>query len=214
MHAATVALDAAPAGSLVEPAGVLADASFLADLRTQLLRFANLQLNDAGAAEDAVQEAMTGALRNAGSFDGRAAYKTWVFAILRHKIADSLRSRYRAAASEDGDPAGFDEDNGYASDCFNDTGHWEKAHRPADWGDPQEALRQAQFWRVFELCLDALPGAQARVFMMREIIELDTSEVCAAVGITVTNLNVMLYRARLRLRECLEGRWFGKEARA
>lgn len=72
-------------------------------------------------------------------------------------------------------------------------------------------MRERQFWRVFETCLDQLPGKQARVFMMREFIELDSDEICASVGISVSNLNVMLHRARLRLRECLEMRWFVEE---
>jgi DNA-directed RNA polymerase specialized sigma24 family protein len=69
-------------------------------------------------------------------------------------------------------------------------------------------MQDKQFWRVFEACLANLPGQQARLFMMREFIELESHEVYAATGITVSNLNVTLYRARLRLRECLESRWF------
>lgn len=69
-------------------------------------------------------------------------------------------------------------------------------------------MYDAQFWRVFEACLDRLPAAQARVFMMREFLELETPEICAVANITVSNLNVMLHRARLRLRECLENHWF------
>lgn len=61
---------------------------------------------------------------------------------------------------------------------------------------------------MFELCLEGLPGQQAKVFMMREYVGLDSREICGEVGITSTNLNVMLHRARLRLRECLEDRWF------
>ena len=60
------------------------------------------------------------------------------------------------------------------------------------------------------MCLENLPGNQGRVFMMREFIELDSNEICATIGITVSNLNVMLHRARLRLRECMEDRWFVK----
>jgi len=44
--------------------------------------------------------------------------------------------------------------------------------------------------------------------MMREFVELESDEICAVVGVSVSNLNVMLYRARVRLRECLENRWF------
>ena len=50
----------------------------------------------------------------------------------------------------------------------------------------------------------------ARVFVMREVMELSTEEICKELGITATNCWVMLHRTRLSLRECLESKWFGK----
>ncbi|MES2295485.1 MAG: RNA polymerase factor sigma-70 [Pseudomonadota bacterium] len=189
-------------------ASPLTDTEFLTNLRRQMLKFATLQLSDSHLAEDTVQEAMIGALKNAGSFGGRAVLKTWVFAILKNKIADVLRQKQRTVNAssllrED------EEEEDFAA-LFNARGFWQADERPAAWANPEESLRQGQFWRVFETCLENLPGNQARVFMMREFIELDSHEICATVGITVSNLNVMLHRTRLRLRECLENRWFVK----
>lgn len=188
---------------------LLTDTEFLGGLRGQMLKFARLQLSDKHLAEDAVQEAFIGALKSAGSFGGRAALKTWVFAILKNKIADILRQKHRLAevSSVLHDR---EEDEDFA-ELFDQKGFWQADQRPAAWPDPEQAMRESQFWRVFETCLDQLPGKQARVFMMREFIELDSDEICASVGITVSNLNVMLHRARLRLRECLETRWFVEE---
>lgn len=186
--------------------GALHDESFLAALRRQMLRFAALQLSDAQLAEDAVQEALVGALRNADSFSGRAALKTWVFSILKHKIADLLRQRMRLVDASS--LLHEDEEGEDFAVLFDRSGHWHADERPAAWGNPHESLRESQFWQVFEACLDHLPGRQARVFMMREFVELESDEICATVGVSVSNLNVMLYRARVRLRECLENRWF------
>lgn len=185
---------------------LLSDDAFLSDLRRQMLRFATMQLSDAHLAEDAVQEALIGALKNASSFGRRSALKTWVFAILKNKIADTLRRKQRLVDASS--LLREDEEEEDFSALFDAKGHWHMDDRPATWGSPELTLREGQFWKVFEACLDNLPGNQARVFMMREFIELDTSEICATVGVTVTNLNVMLHRARLRLRECLEDRWF------
>ncbi|MCC6208572.1 MAG: RNA polymerase factor sigma-70 [Gammaproteobacteria bacterium] len=199
---------AAPPALSVSPlVSSLVDADFLEDLRRQMVKFATLQLRDAQAAEDAVQDALIGALKNAGSFDGRAALKTWIFAILRNKIADVLRHRHRmvdasSRTHQDG-AANFDE-------LFDANGSWHTGRRPGKWTDPEASLDDEQFWRVFEACLEDLPGDQARVFMLREYIELDTAEICATLGITRANMNVMLYRSRLRLRECLERRWFAR----
>jgi len=189
-----------------ENSSLLADTKFLESLRQQMLKFATLQLSDAHLAEDAVQEALIGALKNAKSFGGRAALKTWVFAILKNKIADILRQKQRLVNASSLMREG-EEDEDFSA-LFDSKGFWQADERPATWANPEESLREGQFWRVFEACLENLPGNQARVFMMREFVELDSHEICATVGITVSNLNVMLHRARLRLRECLENQWF------
>lgn len=191
---------------VTDAASRLTDDAFLNDLRQQMIKFAILQLRDKDMAEDAVQEALIGALKNVKSFDGRAALKTWVFAILKNKIIDVLRKKKRLINVSD-----LQHEDGEDRDIlslFDQKGMWRLDERPADWGDPEDALRGKDFWRVFEACLEGLPPRHARVFMMREFIELETDEICAAVEITVTNLNVMLHRARLRLRECLENKWY------
>lgn len=189
---------------------LITDEAYLQEIRQQMLKFATLQLGDANHAEDAVQEALIGAFNNVRSFAGRAAFKTWIFAILKNKIADILRKKKRL--NETGLFAYAEEDQTILNDLFNPKGFWHKDERPATWGNPEADMEDHHFWRVFDGCLNHLPGHQARVFMMREFIELDSKEICATVGITETNLNVVLYRARLRLRECLENHWFVKGA--
>jgi RNA polymerase sigma-70 factor (ECF subfamily) len=99
------------------------------------------------------------------------------------------------------------------SDSFRSNGHWQPNSRPATWMNPQESLDQTQFWAVFELCLDDLPAKQGRAFMMREFVEMSTEEICQEMDITLTNLNVILHRARMRLRECLNIKWFEAETK-
>ena len=198
---------AATGGGLHNDPATLTDPVVLQDLRAQMLKFATLQLSDAHLAEDAVQEALIGALANARSFGGRAALKTWVFAILKNKIADVLRQRHRLIEVS----RLLDRDaSGDVDELFDDAGSWRPDERPAPWGDPESALKDHQFWQIFETCLEHLPGQQARVFMMREFIQMESEEVCTTAGISMSNLNVILHRARLRLRECLENNWFLK----
>lgn len=184
----------------------LADAAFLDEIRRQMIRFATLQLGDEHLAEDAVQEALIGALKNADSFGGRAALKTWVFAILKNKIADTLRQKQKLVYA--GSLLGEEDDEQDLSELFDRKGYWQADERPVAWGNPEASLREGQFWRVFETCLDGLPPKLARVFMMREFVELDADEICAELDLTVSNLHVMLHRSRLRLRECIENRWY------
>lgn len=183
------------------------DDAFLAGLRSDMLRFAQLQLRDAAAAEDAVQEALVGALSNAKGFADRAQVKTWVFTILRNKIVDHIRlqSRTTNVSSLSPEEASLDE----AFDTlFKTSAHWTPQARPRDWGNPEAALHQQDFWHVFEACLTHLPDNTARVFMMREFLDFETPEVCKELGITVSNCNVILHRARNALRRCLERGWF------
>lgn len=198
-----------PTGSQnVASQGQEVDPVELSALRGKMLKFASLQLGDPQLAEDAVQEALLGAFKNTAAYAGKASLKTWVFAILKNKITDILRLRQRQRLVSIHQPTGDSDEEADLSELFNGRGMWESDERPATWGNPTETLHDKQFWTVFELCLERLPGQQAKVFMMREYVGLDAREVCSEVGITSTNLNVMLHRARLRLRECLEDRWF------
>src|SRR6218665_2008660 len=120
----------------------------LAAIRPDMLRFARLQLRDAAAAEDAVQEALLAALANAQQFAGRAEAKTWVFGILRHKIVDIIRQQSRStnvSSFSDGEES---LDDTFES-LFRENAHWTPASRPRDWGRPQGAPRPPQFLGAF-----------------------------------------------------------------
>ena len=184
------------------------DSNELSALRRSMHRFATLQLGDEQWAEDAVQEALIGAFKNQAAYAGKASLKTWVFAILKHKIADVLRSRQRIDSVNF--VVGKEDEEADLLELFDHNGMWDADERPASWGSPTSALEDKQFWRVFEVCLDGLPAQQGRAFLMREYVGLEPSEVCAELDISTSNLHVMLHRARLRLRECLENRWFSR----
>jgi RNA polymerase sigma-70 factor (TIGR02943 family) len=174
-------------------------------LRPQLLRFARTQLRNDAWAEDAVSETLVAALEKPQSFAGQSQLKTWLVGILKHKVVDQLRRHTREATvltGEDGEDL--------LETLFDGSGHWNEA--PADWADPQTALSQRQFFEVLEACVENLPATQARVFMMREWLELDSPEICKELAISSTNLWVLLHRARLRLRECLQVKWFAAPA--
>ena len=188
-------------------ASIRIDAQFLGDIRRDMIKFAQLQLRDTAQAEDVVQEALLAVLNKPQGFAGRSAVKTWVFGILKNKIVDLIRLQVRttnisalSAAEESMDQA-FDS-------LFKTNAHWQPGARPSDWGNPEDTLRQQQFWDVFDACLKHLPENTARVFMMREFLEFETAEVCRELNLTTTNCNVILHRARNGLRRCLEGNWF------
>ncbi|WP_087089256.1 RNA polymerase factor sigma-70 [Acinetobacter pittii] len=183
--------------------------AFLQDLRQQMIKFAFLQLSSLPQAEDVVQEALTSAFQNLDSFKGRAAFKTWVFAILKNKIIDVIRQKSRLVAMSE---LFKDEESELSIDAlFDASGHWHKYEAPQAWQSPEEMMEQADFWIIFEACLGHLPAKYAQVFMMREVIELSSNEICSKLELSISNFNVLMYRSRTRLRECLENKWLLKE---
>ena len=171
-------------------------------LRPYLLRYASLQLRNPDAAEDAVQETLLAALSAQASFEGRANLRTWVTGILKHKIVDAIRRASREGPLEGGDAESAAEFDA----LFNERGHWQE--HPSPWEDPDGALQQKQFLAALEACLKGMPARTSQVFLMREHLGQETVEICKELGLTATHCWVLLYRARMALRECLEKTWF------
>jgi RNA polymerase sigma-70 factor (ECF subfamily) len=179
-------------------------------LRPYLMRYASLTLRNRDAAEDAVQEALLAALSAEGRFEGRSNLRTWLTGILKHKCVDAVRRASREAplAGEDAETAGEDFEA-----LFDGKEHWRE--HPQRWEDPRPedpggALHQKQFLQTLEACVGGLPARTARVFMLREHAGLDTAEICRELGITSSHCWVLLYRARMALRLCLEKNWFAR----
>ena len=185
------------------------DASEIERHRTYLLRYASLQLRDAGAAEDAVQDTLIAALEGRDRFSGKSSLKTWLTGILKHKIIDHLRRQSREQPLIAGDTGGDHSEAEAVDALFLEDGHWRQP--PSNWGDPDKALENKAFMAVFEQCAKNLPAKTARAFMMREVMDLSTEDICKELEVSTTNCWVILHRARLSLRECLEMKWFGKQ---
>lgn len=178
-------------------------------IRPQLVRFAQLQLRNEALAEDAVQDALMAVLEKPDGFRGQSSLRTYITGILKFKIIDNLRL---ASRERQVDTAHDQSEDDAIDALFVADGH--TRDMPRQWGDPDRTLEQKDFFRVLEVCLDKLPAQAARVFMMREWLELETDEICKELAISASNLWVILYRARLRLRECLDLNWFGNRPAA
>jgi RNA polymerase sigma-70 factor (ECF subfamily) len=178
--------------------------------RPYLLRYALAQLRDAQLAEEAVQECLVAALESLGTFGGKSSLRTWLTSILRFKVIDLQRRAVSERANVPFDEGTEAEDDGWLDDLFDATGHWREP--PQAWSNPEAALEQRRFWEAFEKCLDRLPAAGSRVFFKREVLGEDTDAICKDERITPSNCWVILHRARIMLRACLEKNWFGKEA--
>ncbi len=171
-----------------------------------LYRFALFRVGDDGLAEDLVQESLCSALESKDRFSGKSAEKTWLIGILKHKIADHFRevSRQTPVIESSELPYGDDE-------FFDEKGRWKVL--PEKWKDsPEDVFEKREFWKIFHHCLDGLSSNIRQVFTLKELDDEKSGDICKILGISSTNLWVMLHRARIGLRRCLELNWF-KETR-
>ena len=179
-------------------------ARWLQEYGDTLFRYALQRLHNTAHAEDVVQETLLAALQARGSYSGRASEKTWLTGILKHKVIDFIRKQIRESTVDDIQALSDATENSGMDKLFDAHGHW--IHPPQDWGNPDKALRNQQFIKFFEYCLERLKPVHAQIFSLKELVGQSTDEICNELGITATNCSVMLYRARMGLRRCLEVR--------
>ena len=160
---------------------------------SQILRAARGAGLDPQQAEDVTQATFTTFIEAASRFEGRSSVRTWLFGILYKKIAEARRARQRDRQMDEIDEA-FER-------RFDASGNWSTPPQPMD-----TALHQKEVKTEIFACLDAAPPRQTLAFILTEVEELSTEDICSVLGITRTNLGVMLHRIRNRVRDCLESK--------
>lgn len=171
------------------------------DFGDMLYRYALPRVSDSGIAKDLVQETFLAAWRNIDNYKGEASEKNWLFTILKNKIIDF----YRKASTRLTDNV----DTAESKDLFDETGHWQNTAAPNDWGiDYNTAIESKEFYNILEKCKDKLKTIQNAVFSMKYLDGVESDEICKELNITPSNYWVLLHRAKLQLRGCLEKNWF------
>lgn len=177
-----------------------------------LYRYAMTRVRDPELAEELVQETYLAALKAKEGFNGQSSERTWYVGIMKHKIIDHYRRSVRERPLTDietDDERGIDQ---FFTEASN-LAHW--VTKPRTWApSPSSPEEQKELWAVFEQCLEGLPPRTAAAFTMRELDDSSGDEICKALGISSANFWVMLHRARLKLRQCLEANWFCADLRA
>jgi RNA polymerase sigma-70 factor (ECF subfamily) len=168
-----------------------------------------LRLRDSARAQDAVQETFLAALRSRSPYAGKSAERAWLVGILKHKIYDHFRKVSRETSFTDLKFYEDDEDSQFVG-AGPHRNAWVPELAPGDWPAPGEDFDRAEFWTTLRRCASRLPGNVSRAFLLRELDGLRTKEIAALLDVTENNLWVMLHRARMALRRCLEKHWFGK----
>jgi RNA polymerase sigma-70 factor (TIGR02943 family) len=169
-----------------------------------LYRYALTRVRKEEIAEDLVQETLLVAVRTQERFAGRSSERSWLVGILKNKICDHFRKLGRETNFTDLEF--FSDEH---SDKFDGESYWIHERGPADWKpEGEEAMKRTEFWQTLQSCLGKMPERVAQVFMMREMDDVPSKEICETLGISEANLWVMLHRARMALRQCLEMNFF------
>ena len=175
-----------------------------------LFKYALMRLRDAAKAEDAVQETFLAALKGGKTFAGRSAEKSWLVGILKNKVCDHYRKASRETSFTDMEFYSDEESGRFIPDGMLKDG-WIHELGPQEWSSPGASLDSEVFWKTFHDCSTKLPKNVAAVFNLREVDGVESKEICALLNISENNLWVMLHRARMALRHCLETNWFVKQ---
>jgi RNA polymerase sigma-70 factor (ECF subfamily) len=166
-----------------------------------LYNYAVTRVNNNDTAKDLVQETFFAGLKSAKNFEGKAAERTWLVAILKRKIIDYYRkinskkgkAEVRMNFYENGD----------------NEGNWLEERVPQTWSnDADKYIESDELKSAIDSCIDHLPEKYAMVFRMKTIQEFETEEICKELNITASNLWVIIHRARTQLRKCMEDNWF------
>lgn len=175
---------------------------WIANYGDLLFNYASSRVRTAEIAEDIVQETFISALRTMKNFRGESTEKTWLFAILKRKIIDHYR---KSSTTKEINESRFD--SPFQQSGFFE-GHWNTDKAPSEWSFTAEGnLHQAEFQEIMEYCLSFLPDKWKAIFVMKVMEELDSAEICKEMECSSSNLWVILHRARLKLRECIETNW-------
>ncbi len=168
-----------------------------------LFSYARWKVADEESAQDLVQETFLSALKSLSTFRGESQEKTWLFSILKHKISDHYRKLYARAPHES-----LEKGEEKIQNWFSEDGHWKAERKPHVWkSDEKDVLESKEFYTILSSCRDKLNKQQQVIFALKYLEDRDADEICKELSISTSNYWVIIHRARLQLRECLEINW-------
>lgn len=192
---------------MTEAGSKLNPSNWVANYSDQLYGYAMSKTSKPELAEDLVQETFLAALKSLDNFKGLSSERTWLFTILKFKIADHYR---KASTKYEFSNASFgkEDETSYIDNYFEEDGNWKSKSTPKDWGvDYSASIENKELAVALNSCIEKLPDPQKRLVLLKLVEEQETELVCKELDITPTNYWVIIHRAKLQLRNCLELNW-------
>ena len=166
-----------------------------------LLGYASSKVHQKEVAEDLVQDTFLSAYQSFQKYMGKSNVKTWLFSILKHKIADYYRLKYKQNIKTSSD---------FTDPFFDENNRWKPEYQPMNWGDEKELLDDPEFSKALNKCFEKLPQKWSSVMQFKYQEEYNSKVICSELEITISNFWQIIHRAKLHLRNCLELNWFKK----
>lgn len=164
-----------------------------------LLNYALVRVKERDMARDLVQDTFVTALKSIPTFRGEISEKNWLYLVLKTRILDFYKKKKEVLES---DMKKDDEDDDY----FNDKGHWLKDKLPNEW-TTERMVESEEFMQILLACKGKLNATQALVFTMKYLDGEEAEDICKELNISASNYWVIVHRAKLQLRHCLEKNW-------
>ncbi len=165
----------------------------------ELFVYTMIKVGQKEIAEDIIQETFLSAYQSIGNFQNKSSAKTWLFSILKHKIADYFRLQYKNSIETSSD---------IIEKYFDQNHRWKREYRPSKWTEDNHLLDDPAFSKVLADCLKKLPGKWSAAVQLKYLEEEESQAICSRLGITVANFWQIIHRAKLQLRNCLDINWF------
>ncbi len=178
--------------------------NWIANYADLLFSYAIVRVSDREIARDLVQETFVSAFQNLESFRGDSSEKTWLFSIMKNKISD----HYRKKVNDKTVPLSRVEESFDINSYFDEEGEWKESAKPISWSENRhDDYRSREFHETLQGCLAKLTAQCRAIFTLKYIEELDFEEICKELTISTSNYWVIMHRAKLTLRRCIEKNW-------
>jgi RNA polymerase sigma-70 factor (ECF subfamily) len=164
-----------------------------------LFKHALPRVEDRFIAEDLVQETFLAGLQGIEGFKGDSSEKNWLFSILKHKIVDYYRKKTKQQ-----DIVSMPDLRLMDNEWFNEDGSWAEEKIPQDWDSANNPTERKEIQKVIYWCKDHLKALQQSVFTLKYLEDISSDEICKVLNITSTNYWILIHRARLKMRDCVE----------
>lgn len=168
-----------------------------------LFSYAFNRLNDEETARDLVQDTFLSALEKVDNFRGDSTERTWLTAIIKYKIIDVYRKKSSGLVKKEALVCEYEEE------FFDpDLNNWKREHWPQPFGvEEHDPLHNKEFISMLKRCMQKLPALWLSVFTMKHMDEEQTEIICKELCLSSSNYWVIMHRAKVNLRSCLQKNW-------